>query len=83
MSNAVLPPPIPPGINSWPCETPDGRKTRVVTIQGACRLTGLEERTIKSYIAEGKVQFTLTPDEKTLVLVDSLWALVPEEFDHP
>jgi len=83
MSAAVAPPPIPAGLNSWPVTRDNGVKTRVVTVEDAGKLVDKPVRVIREWIRDGALETTQTTRRRMLVLVDSLWAQVPEEFDRP
>lgn len=74
------PPSIPASVPSWPVQKGDGSATRVVTQRGAATLMGLKPRQIRAWVGAGKLETCIGSGHQTLILVDSLWAIVPEEF---
>lgn len=74
------PPPLPAEVSGRTITRSDQTKTTVVTKRDAARLMGVAEIVITRYIAEGKLDVCRDPNtNEHLVLIDSLWLLVPSE----
>ena len=72
-------PPLPAGMDGFAVRKQDGSETHAVSYADAVKLTGLTMATLRRWIEVGKVQTCHHPTEGLLVLVDSLWAAIPEE----
>jgi len=75
-----MPPGLPSPIKGVSVTRGDGSSAVVVTVKDAAALMGLPPSQIKRWIAGGKLAICLDPRGVQRVFVDSLWALVPEEF---
>lgn len=72
-------PPLPAGLDSWVVKKKDGSETQAVSIADAGRLIGKGPLTIEKWIKDGTIEICRHPMEGRLVLVDSLWAALPDE----
>lgn len=79
-NNPDVPPPLPPEVKSLTVTRANKTKTQAVSKRNAARLLGVTETVISRHIAEGAVDVCRHPKtNEHLVLIDSLWLLVPEE----
>lgn len=72
-------PPLPAGMDSWAIQKKDGSETQAVSIRDAGKLIGRRATLVEQWIRKGQVEICLHPTEGKLVLVDSLWAALPED----
>ncbi len=70
---------MPPEVTGRAVERVDGTATIAVTVDDAARLMGWRSDHMRRLIGQGKVD-VCQDGPHTYVLVDSLWALVPEEM---
>ena len=75
-----MPPPLPPSIKGVSVTKADGSKALVVKQVDAAKLMAVSVAVIKGWIHRGKVAICSDGDGRTWVLVESLWAQVPREF---
>lgn len=73
-------PPLPPGMDGFAVHTADGRETYAVSQADAARLIGRTLPFLYRWIRSEKVEVCQHPVHGRLVLVDSLWAALPEEM---
>lgn len=71
-------PDLPPGMDGWTVRLPDGSEQVGVEIPDAVRLLGVGRPYVERLVAEGKVTVAIGPRQERLILVESLWAAIPE-----
>lgn len=72
-------PPLPPGMDGFAVEKQDGTETYAVSQADAARLAGKRLPFIYALIRNKQVEVCHHPVHGKLVLVDSLWAALPDE----
>lgn len=77
-----MPPALPSPIKGISVTKGDGTKALVVSLTDAGKLMAVSREHIKRWVQRGKVEICVDPKGDPLVFVDSLWALVPEEFQR-
>ena len=74
------PPPLPEGMRSWVVQDATGAERLVVTVEDAMLLMRVVRDRIVSWTRIGQLEMIPPTGRDRKVAVDSLWAMVPEEF---
>lgn len=77
---AVTAPPLPAGMDGFAVKKADGSETYAVSFTDAGVLVGRRRSFIESWVSKRVIETCQHPTEGRLVLVDSLWAALPEEL---
>ncbi len=77
---AVTAPPLPAGMDGFAVRKSDGAETYAVCYADAAKLIGRRRSVIEQWVAKRWIETCQHPTEGRLVLVDSLWAALPEEL---
>ena len=75
-------PPLPSPIKGFTVTKADGTKAVVVSLRDAAKLLLVKREDIKRWVKQGKVPMCVHPQGETMVFVDSLWDMVPKEFQN-
>lgn len=73
------PPPLPPEVTGRAVRRIDNTRTQAVTVRAGAKLLGVAEETMQRSVNDGRVEICYGPAKEILILIDSLWLLVPEE----
>lgn len=65
-------------MDAWTIQRTDGSETVGVEVSSAAQLCGVKRSVVEQWIEDGVVEIALAPTKERLVLVDSLWASLPE-----
>lgn len=72
-------PPLPAGMDAFAVQKRDGSETYAVSTSDAARLIGRSTAFVSTWITKGTVEVCEHPVHGRLILVDSLWAAIPDE----
>ena len=67
-------------MDAWAVSRPDGTDTVGVEVNSAAKLIGVRHSAMERFIEDGTVEIAFAPTKERLVLIDSLWAMLPETF---
>lgn len=73
-------PPLPAGMDGFAVKKADGAETYAVSFTDAGVLVGRRRSFIEAWVSKRVIETCQHPTEGRLVLVDSLWAALPEEL---
>jgi hypothetical protein len=73
-------PPLPAGMDAWEVHRIDGTEATAVSISDAAKLAGVRIRILEAWIDAGDLEVTFNARREKLVVIESLWAFLPQEL---